>query len=67
MIGTVWHYMLVIGIITYASNRVKIHDFIDDILGMSAEQVQKADLKGKAKKVLEDYAKKKTQERGGNA
>lgn len=67
MIGAFLHYLMVLGIIKYAVHRKRIHDFVDDASGMVAEHVQKADLKGKAKRSLEKYVEKKTQERGGIA
>ena len=65
--GSFLHWLVVMGIIIFTRKADSIYDLIDDASGMTAERIQKANLKGKAKKMFKSYIDRKTQERGGHA
>lgn len=66
MVGTFGHFLVVLGIIYYVRNKEKVEEFIDDVAGMSAEQINKMNLKESVPEYIDKIKKEFQTKRGGS-
>jgi len=65
MVGTFGHFLIVVGIIYYVRNKEKVEGFVDDVAGMTAEQIEKLNLKESVPEYIEKI-KNEFKPRGGS-